>query len=318
MGNGFGVLRVLAFTRFRHQITAALKMKDMSFVPVRKVVRNGRRIEFVWRYLFNFRPAVSYKLTGASLSGEACRVLRDLNRHGIAITSVERLLGYTDVFQKLLSEVDEIERRLDFFGGARENVDQGELGKKTFLVELLGKYPRFDANSVYAHFALQYPIVEIADAYFGMYTKLRYYNVWHTLRTTGEARESQLWHRDREDFLVLKLFAYLSDVDEGAGPFTYAPGTHAKGPLQSDASSFVEAGVKRSNDIEIGKVVDPKRWITAAGARGTIVFADTRGYHKGGLSRTSDRVVYTCMFTSPASESKELFDRRGLDGDSSD
>ena len=56
----------------------------------------------------------------------------------------------------------------------------------------------------------------------------------------------------------------------------------------------------------MAKVLASERWIHALGSRGTIVFADTHGFHKGGLARKSDRLMYTCMFTSPASESPEV------------
>jgi hypothetical protein len=39
------------------------------------------------------------------------------------------------------------------------------------------------------------------------------------------------------------------------------------------------------------------------------VLADTRGYHKRGLARERDRLLYTCMYTSQASQSQELLTR---------
>jgi hypothetical protein len=151
-----------------------------------------------------------------------------------------------------------------------------------------------------------------------MYTRLRYYNVWHTFATTGEARESQLWHRDREDFKILKVFVYLSDVDEGAGALTYARGSQRSRGLKSNPECFVEGGVKRSKDEQMAAVVPPERWVQAKGPTGTIVFADTSGYHKGGLARERDRLMYVCMFTSPSSQSKELFRRCGEPARSAD
>ena len=56
-------------------------------------------------------------------------------------------------------------------------------------------------------------------------------------------------------------------------------------------------------------VVPKDRWTVAIGSAGTVVFADTHGYHRGGLARTDDRVMYTCMYTSGASESEEFFVR---------
>jgi hypothetical protein len=150
-------------------------------------------------------------------------------------------------------------------------------------------------------------IVKIADAYLQMYSRLRYYNVWYTFATNTAARESQLWHFDREDNYILKIFVYLRDVETGTGPFTYAPGTHRKGPhWNQKPDSFNENNVLRTADDQMNAVIPRERWICATGKKGTIVFADTRGYHKGGEARTDNRLMYTCMFTSPASDSKQL------------
>src|SRR5262249_40807299 len=152
-------------------------------------------------------------------------------------------------------------------------------------------------------------ILKVANSYLGMCARLRFYNVWQTFSTNAEARESQLWHRDREDRLIFKAFVYLEDVPEFAGPFTYALGSHPKGNEKRKPRSFLEDGVERSTDAQMAEVIPPERWVSGVGQKGTIVFADTRGYHKGGLARTEDRIMYTCMFTSPASESREFFQR---------
>jgi hypothetical protein len=72
----------------------------------------------------------------------------------------------------------------------------------------------------------------------------------------------------------------------------------------------MEGKVKRTEDAQMAAVVPQNRWKVATGSAGTIVFADTHGYHRGGLARTSDRVMYTSMYTSRASESAEFFVRR--------
>jgi hypothetical protein len=58
----------------------------------------------------------------------------------------------------------------------------------------------------------------------------------------------------------------------------------------------------------MGEIVPPGEWVTSMGPRGTIILADTRGYHKGGLARTRDRIMYTCMFAS-STALQELFER---------
>lgn len=281
--------------------------------PIRRLARASRKYEFTWRYGFNLVPTLKQQLHQRRLSTEASRVLGELTRNGIAMTSVEELVGSASCFAEMREAVERLQDdRCGDVARARTNaMDESAIGQKTFLLEYLGHNPILDPVSVFARFALQYPILDVANAYLGMYTQMRYYNVWHTLATNAKPRESQLWHRDREDLYIVKVFLYLSDVDAGAGPFTYAPGTHRKGPIQREPALFPEGRVKRTGDEEMAAVVPRERWLTAVGPRGTIVFADTHGYHKGGLARASDRLLYTCMFTSQASESEEFFVRNG-------
>ena len=134
-----------------------------------------------------------------------------------------------------------------------------------------------------------------------MFTKISYFNIWHTFSTPVHARATQLWHRDPEDRYILKVFLYLSDVDDGAGPFTYAAGSHPKAKLRREPAFTSDAdGARRSDDGQMAEVVPPGRWVKGTGPRGTLIFADTRGYHKGGLARERDRLLYTCQFLSKA------------------
>jgi len=214
------------------------------------------------------------------------------------------------LFGELKATVDELENDLsDQIARARAAANDPE-GWKTFLLELLGKRPVLDPNSIHVRFALENPILQIANAYFGMRTVLRYYNVWHNFPTRLPARDSQLWHRDPGDLYMLKVFVHLSDVDEGAGPFIYAGGTHPKGRVRRRPGSIdPHDRVKRSDDSQMAKVVEPEKWIQGIGPKGTIIFADTRGYHKGGWAREHDRVMYVCMFNSKATKYPESFER---------
>jgi hypothetical protein len=270
------------------------------------LVYAGRHFTPTWRYVFNLRSTLEYRLDRRQSSGEAARIIDGLNNNGIALSSVNRLLGPDSCFEELKDAVGKLEQQWSGrIEEARNEANHGAIGRKTFILQLLGERPRLDPQSIYARFALQPRILEIANAYFGMYTQLRYYNVWHTLTTQSPARESQLWHYDREDHRILKIFVYLSDVAEGAGPFTYASRSRSRRAPQS----FDENGVRRWDDEQMAELVPPEKWIKATGEKGTVVFADTRGYHKGGLAREHDRVLYTCMFTSPTSQAPELFER---------
>ncbi|MEZ5428779.1 MAG: phytanoyl-CoA dioxygenase family protein [Pyrinomonadaceae bacterium] len=276
----------------------------------RYIAKKGRHAELVWRYGFNFLPSFNYSLDFSKGDSKFVNsIVERLNRDGVAVTSIEECSNEILHFSDLEKAVDEIlEDKKNEIRQMKEKSEKSEaIGEKTFNVELLGSPLVFDPQSIFSSFALQDTLLGIANAYFGMIVKLRYYNVWYTFATQSKARESQLWHFDREDNYILKMFLYLNDVDEGAGPFTYAPRTHRKGSLKkSQPEFFVEEGVQRSTDEQMAAVVPEDKWIKGVGKKGTIIFADTRGFHKGGEARTGDRLMYTCMFTSPASESKQL------------
>ncbi len=186
---------------------------------LRKITRAARHAEFTWRYGFNFAPSMAYRLERRNTVEEVRRVVQCMNRDGIAITTVDALLGANSGFDELSAAIEARERELAAeFAARRRNAHEGAAGTKTFVYELLGDNPVLDANSIYFRFAVQQPLLDVANGYFGMYTRLRQYNVWHTFPSASAPRESQLWHRDREDLLILKVFVCMNDVDETAGP----------------------------------------------------------------------------------------------------
>ena len=268
---------------------------------------------FKWRWIDNLAPSLAYQFSRKPLSGEAALVLTELNRNGIAITSVHALLGRDLCYSELKATVERLERDLaDHINTARSAANDPKT-EKTFNFSLVVGRRVITPDDIFVRFALHKPILQIANAYFGMYARLRYCNVWHTFATQVSARDSQLWHYDHEDRRILKVFVYLSDVDGGAGPFTYAAGSHSKGKVRQEPAFTRERGKgpKRSNDSQMVKVVPAERWVEGVGPEGTIIFADTRGYHRGGLARERDRIMYHCMFTSSAShkEANQFIER---------
>ena len=67
----------------------------------------------------------------------------------------------------------------------------------------------------------------VAEAYTRMELRLRDLNAWINVPTKGDAFSSQRWHRDLpEDHDIVKVFLYVRDVPEGAGPLSYVTGSH--------------------------------------------------------------------------------------------
>ncbi len=271
--------------------------------------------EFFWRYGRNFEPTVAYRLNSVELSKEETAVVGQLKADGFAKTTVFDLFDDLSCYEELQQATENLEslRADDIIRAREEAVSPDPRVGKSFKLSLLGPKPVFEFAGPFARFAFQDRILRIANAYLGMYVKLKYFNVWLNFAVDHPPKSSQLWHRDRDDIHILKVFVYLSDVNDGAGPLTYARGTHRNGKLSISPESFMEGGVARSTDEQMNKVLPAERCERATGRKGTIVFADTRGYHKGGLARTEDRLLYTFMFTSPSAEIVNLMTRSSDD-----
>jgi len=265
----------------------------------------------VWRYVKNRKASSLYRRGGNKLNDVQRKILTDLNKNGIAITHVDELLPDTNIYKALQAYTSELEgHKRDAIESARKEADKIS-DKKDFLMQLLGDVPDMNPNDISVRFALQKEIMDIVNGYFGCLTKLKFFNIWHTFVTHSGPKRSMLWHKDPEDKWIIKVFLYLSDVDEDAGPFVYAPGTHPKGSVKQKPEWFKEPGrgAERSTDEQMEKIVPRERWIKALGKRGTLIFAETKGYHKGGLATKNERIMYNCLFVSPASKTKEVFTR---------
>jgi hypothetical protein len=275
----------------------------------RRLAEAMRGSELYWRCVDNWKPSLLHCLFPPALDDVQRELLDQLWGRGIAITTVERL-----GLQAAFAELEDWVRCYDAAMApalARRREHAENPGFKTYLVEMLGPRPVLNPRSISVRFSLQAAVLNVVNSYFGMYTRLLQFNLWRNFATAAPPRNSQLWHRDPDDRQIVKLFVYLSDVDAGAGPLSYVPGTHSRGQLRVRPESHLEeAGDPlRSTDAQMSAVVPPDRWLTATGGKGTLVLVDTRGYHKGGLARERDRVLYTAMFTSQRSHRPEYFHR---------
>lgn len=275
---------------------------------MRRLVRKAKKTGLAWRFGTNLVPTVRFLMRKNGQTGLETEIVRKLDADGIASVSVHDLDTFCryDRLERYANEL--LTSRNVEVSRLKEKVNEDpSIGQKSFNLEMLGSELSYDAEDIFARFALSPSFLNIANSYFRMLTRLRYYNIWYTAASSVQARESQLWHFDREDRRILKVFLYLNDVDNGSGPFTYAPATHKKGQFGSIAPAyFDENGVRRTTDEQMAAVYPVSKWNISTGKAGTVIFADTSGFHKGGEARTNDRLMFTCMYTSPASESKQL------------
>ena len=143
-------------------------------------------------------------------------------------------------------------------------------------------------------------LLDVANAYLEMWSKLEYVDVWYTPPVGGgERRSSQRWHRDFNDRHLLKAFVYLVDVDEETGPFEYVPRSAPGGELDS-LWPWRPLGENYPPQDELAERV-ADRAVTFTGPKGTIIFCNTSGFHRGGFATARPRVLATFTWDSPAS-----------------
>jgi len=254
-----------------------------------------------WRWAKNLGPRVEYLFGDRRLNSERQAVVAELLRAGIA---VRRRVGDPQLFDAVRTQALSLfDAAWDGHGirpGLETRVkDRGGLGAheaKDFLVFLIP--PKLAADSPFVRYALQDDLLAVAEAYLGMRVQLSSVHLWLNYPTGGEARSTQLWHKDADDIVNLKVFTYLTDVDESSGPFAFIPATHPFGRRRGINPHAFQPG--RVDDDAMGRTVPRQDWRINIGASGTTVFADTCGYHKGVKPVANPRLMLMCHYTSPS------------------
>jgi hypothetical protein len=109
----------------------------------------------------------------------------------------------------------------------------------------------------------------------------------------GDSTETRLWHRDDEDFRILKIIVYLNDVGPDGGPYEFI--AKPDGP----ANWRLPPELDRIDDPEMARWAAPERWRSCTGSRGTAVFTDTCSFlHRGLIGTAADRLTLFFCYNS--------------------
>ncbi len=183
-------------------------------------------------------------------------------------------------------------------GGEGGRVREG----KEFVVRLHSYGVKLGLDDPWFAVAASRRMLDVANAYLRMWSKLEYVDVWYSVPQPKEAARvsSQLWHRDYNDKHLLKAFLYLVDVDEEMGPFQYVAGSQPGGPY-ADAWPWKPLGDNYPSEGDLERRVPESAVRRFVGPKATLVFCNTSGFHRGGFSTTAPRVLATATYSSPAS-----------------
>jgi hypothetical protein len=215
-------------------------------------------------------------------------VVRRLRRDGVVITGFATVFGETALYDEAAAEA---RRRYDERPPDETDAQSGS--KATFLTKLGD--PSYALDHPFARIATHPRALAVANGYLKLQSTLRALDVWHTHPTPGPAIQTQLWHRDGDDVVNVKMFVYFTDVTRGAGPLCYARGTHPYGSRRELPAGDEQA---RSTDEQMAAVAPENEWTFCEGKPGTVVFADTCGYHKQVKPESDERMLLVAHYVS--------------------
>jgi len=242
----------------------------------------------VWYSALNREAVHLHKEHELPLSDEGKRIVEELLHNGVAVSSLDALFpgeNWLQIFQE--------------WEQAHPPVEETR-GKKQFLRQYWDLLPTLDFSNPFLRFSLDDTILSIGHHYMGMWVRMRQYLLAKTIPEENLVPvQSQKWHRDPEEKKWFKCFVYLNDVDETAGPFTYALESNwdgayrSVGPQKARGGSYPPEGeVERSIPKENIKVM--------TGKAGTVIFCDVAGLHFGGRATHKPRVMFTACYNAPS------------------
>ncbi len=238
----------------------------------------------------------------ADVPAELAEVVERLRRDGVAITDSATVFGENALYDEAAAEA---QRRYE----ARPPEDAAAAGSKATFLTKLGA-PSYSTDHPFAKIALHPRALAVANGYLKLRSTLRALDVWHTHPTAGPAIQTQLWHRDGDDVVNVKMFVYFTDVRRPAGPLCYAPGTHPYGARRELPERDEQA---RSTDEQLREVVPESDWVLCEGAPATVVFADTCGYHKQLKPESGERMLLVAHYVSGTPYVERAVDITGVD-----
>jgi hypothetical protein len=271
------------------------------------VHRSIARLNYVKQWHLTRNPGSRRLLADhrPTLSTVQAKVVQELTSDGIAFVDAGALGMDAADWAHLRSLVEEFADS----PRVREASDRfrAALGRQTvkpdaYIVKLHPEGPTLSLDDPLLRLALRGPILDVVNSYLGLWSKLVYTDVWHTIPSEVDQRiGSQFWHRDPEDRRMVKVYFYFSEVDGEAGPMEYVRGS-ASGGRYGHLWPWKPLSPERyPREEEVDRLIPAAARVQCFGSPGTLIFCDTDGLHRGGTAKSRPRIAATWTFVTPAS-----------------
>ncbi|MBN3925532.1 phytanoyl-CoA dioxygenase [Nostoc sp. NMS4] len=221
------------------------------------------------------------------------KILNALKKDGVCVTTLADL-GLTSNSELLKAAYHQLSQM--------ENPNNHHLDEKLPQIYTVTGLPEFYA------WGMEKRLLNIIENYIGL--PIAFHGV-HLRKDFPSKHQfgTLLWHSDAEDRRIIKIFIYLSDVEEKTGPFEYIP--RSLTPLFS--WNYIQlfyklwkSGYMGIDDEEVKPVIPKSAWKSCPGPAGTVILVDTKNALHHGTVRTEERSTLFFCYTANPPERPDL------------
>ncbi len=251
------------------------------------------------RALINSRREKQFKKIEATIlalpdSEVIKRVAEDLSLNGIAKAHISEFDGMPS-----LEKMKESYETLLITEGSNPHDRKG----KSFIERLIDDDYSINTKGDPLSAYLLNPGIAMACAkYLELIPKLTSFKVWRSHQIELQERTaSQNWHRDYNEYQMVRVFCYFNDVTSDNGAGEYIRGSHFKGDSFDKLQDSQDGLSRYSTDKDVQSLFPNERIAVAEGIAGTLFFMDTAGLHRGGFHpEPGERRVSLTTFSTAA------------------
>lgn len=163
---------------------------------------------------------------------------------------------------------------------------------KEFYRDCLNK-DDYEPSTPFMQYALDEGTLEVIGRYLGCVPYLQSIELINSRPSTKPLNKTHFFHRDIVDRRIVKVFTYITDVDETCGPLTVMPL-----PVMNSAPWTVRHMLGFFTDEVLKDRIDLNKAVTFTGKAGSVMMADTkRLLHMGSRCR-NPRLTFVAHYNS--------------------
>ena len=133
-------------------------------------------------------------------------------------------------------------------------------------------------------------VLAVVAAVLGAKPTIALMSAWWSLpRADGAPEHAEMFHRDIDDYRFIKLFCYLTDVDEASGPHVFVRGSHR-------INKHTEAKRRLPEDL-VAREFGSDNILRFVGPAGTVFLENTFGIHRGIPAASRPRLIFQVLYS---------------------